>query len=407
MTRTSTRTSWQDLRARWQGIVDPAAAESTRDSLGWVIGLLVAGLRIGTLAQMAPSFTLAMTTSPHPAAALATWVLAVVAILVLCTGVVRTRRPPGNVLVLVDVSIAVAMFLLGGLAVAEEHRVGTWIGFQPSWALSVLMAAAVAPSWRIFLSAMAVLCAVDLWFVLPDPTDASVPTVVGNLLTLIVLPVLIRAAFRYATRIAEVADDSKARVAELARREEEGRAQAAMHNGAAVMALMARDDLSDQVKTALRSQAREETERMRRYLHGEASARGADESLAAVVEHAVAAFPDLRVDTLTDLGGHVLVSRAEAERVGAALTSVLLNVRVHAQASRVVVHLDEEDDEWTLTVHDDGVGFDVASTREGVGLREVVRAQLATDGVAVRVDSMVGAGTTVVLSAPTAGRARE
>ena len=94
------------------------------------------------------------------------------------------------------------------------------------------------------------------------------------------------------------------------------------------------------------------------------------------------------------------VTHAEAERVGAALTSVLLNVRVHAQASRVVVHLDELEDEWTLTVHDDGVGFDVDSTTEGVGLREVVRAQLARDGIVVRVDSMVGAGTTVVLSGP-------
>lgn len=401
MVGSALRASAEDFRDRLRPLVDPAAGGSTRDSLWWVIALLLAGLRLGTLAQMAPSFTLAVRTSPHPPAAVLTWLLAAVSSVVLCVVVWRTRRPPGNKMMLVDAGFALALFGLGSLAVAETDRIGTWVGFQASWALSVLMGAAGAPSWRLWGLVMVTLISVDLWFVLPDGSSGDVQTITGNLLTLILLPTLIRAAFRYATRIAEIADTSRARAAELARREEERRAQAAMHNGAAVMSLMARDDLSDAVKAALREQAREETERMRRYLNGErvreGQAQGRTEVLATLVERAATGFPDLRIDTLTDLGAHVRLTRAAGEAMAAALTSVLLNVRVHSGANRVVMHLDEEDAVWTLSVHDDGQGFDVDATAEGVGLGEVVRAQLALHDIEVSVESMVGAGTTVLM----------
>jgi signal transduction histidine kinase len=406
-----TRTVRDRIRARWGPLLDPATAASTQESLLFAIGLLFAALRLGTLAQMAPSFPVAVSTSPHPPLAVTTWALACASTALVCVTVARTRRPPGVGVAMADTGLTLLMFVLGGAAVAEGDRIGTWIGFQPSWALSVLMATSVVSSRRAWLAAMTVLCAADLWFVLPDPASVNVATVTGNLLTLLVLPVLVRVAFRYATRIAEIADESRARAAELARREEERRAQVAMHNGAAVMALLARDDLSEPVKEALREQAREETQRMRRYLDGGSLAGRGDgwpttmpardeETLGELVRRVVAAFPDLRTDTLADLGGHVRVPGAVADDIAAALTSVLLNVRVHADAQRVTVHVDELDGEWTVTVHDDGVGFDVAATSEGVGLAEVVRAQLARHGIVVRIESMVGAGTTVALCAP-------
>ncbi|MGN0065754.1 MAG: hypothetical protein ACI379_16070 [Nocardioides sp.] len=407
MAGSALRASTEHFRDRLRPLVDPAAGGSTRDSLWWVIALLLAGLRLGTLAQMAPSFTLAVRTSPNPPVALLTWILAAVSSLVLCVVVWRTRRPPGNRMMLVDAAFALALFGLGSVAVAETDRVGTWIGFQASWALSVLMGSAGAPSWRLWGAVMVTLISVDLWFVLPDTSNGDLQTIAGNLLTLILLPTLIRAAFRYATRIAEIADESRARAAELARREEERRAQAAMHNGAALMSLMARDDLSEAVKEALREQALEETQRMRRYLNGERVGEGRPEVLAELVERAAAGFPDLRIDTLTDLGAHVRLTRAAGEAMAAALTSVLLNVRVHAGANRVVMHLDEEDGTWTLSVHDDGEGFDVDATDEGVGLGEVVRAQLALHDVAVSVESMVGAGTTVLMSGAWRGEPAE
>lgn len=54
-----------------------------------------------------------------------------------------------------------------------------------------------------------------------------------------------------------------------------------------------------------------------------------------------------------------------------ALRSILINVRQHANATRVVLHAEELEDTpgWAVTVHDDGVGFDTRETTYGVGIR--------------------------------------
>lgn len=385
------------LRSWWLRIGDPTALGSTRASLWWTIALLLGGLRLGTLVQMAPSFPSALQVPGPTALTVLAWLLAAVWSVVFCTLLWRSRQPPGTRLVVVDVAVVVVLIAMGELTVPVSDRIGSWIGFQPGYALSVLMAASLIPSWRVWALAVLAVCASDLRFIMADP-DATAPTVAGNLLTLVLMPLLTRLAFRYATRIALVADDSKARSALLARREEERRAQAAMHNGAAVMELLARDDLSEPVKKALREQAREETRRMRRYLSGDTGPVQCDTCVVELLERSADAFPDLRIDLITDLGLGLEVPEPVAEALSAAVTSVLLNVREHSGARRVVVHLDDGEAFWTLSVHDDGAGFDVSSTPEGVGLREVVRHALSTHGIHVRIDSVLGAGTNVVIT---------
>lgn len=389
------------VRRRWSParMLDPTALGSVRAGLWWNIGLLVAALRVGTVIQMLPSLPLAVRSSERPALTVLAWTLALALTAVLCVGVARNKRPPYDQMALFETVAMLALFGLGFLTVAPEDRVGNWVAFQPAYALSLMIGLSVLTSRRVWLLVLVLIPTADVLFCM-SAESVDLPTLIGNVLTLVVLPTITRLAFRYTTRIADLADESAARVAEFARREEERRAQAAMHNGAAVMALLARDDLDRLdagARQALRVQARTETERMRRYLTGDQLVRADRRALAAVAEGAAAGFPDLRIDLITDLGAHVLVSPEQAEAVSAALTSILLNVRLHAGAQRVVLHLDEEDGSWTLTLHDDGVGFDVATVREGVGLREVVRAELARQQIAVAIDSMLGTGTTVVL----------
>ena len=131
------------------------------------------------------------------------------------------------------------------------------------------------------------------------------------------------------------------------------------------------------------------------------SGAGANPSvaLAAMIKRVCDRFADLNVDALLDLGADLKLPTAQAEALERALESLLLNVRVHARADAVVVHLDQgPDGSWTLTVRDDGVGFDPASVATGVGLREVVVGELRLRGLDVEIESAVDEGTTVTIS---------
>jgi signal transduction histidine kinase len=72
----------------------------------------------------------------------------------------------------------------------------------------------------------------------------------------------------------------------------------------------------------------------------------------------------------------------------------LANVRKHASAHRVALDLAYGQDGITLTVKDDGRGFDPDATADGYGLR-ILRARLEQIGGQVSVTSYPGTGTTV------------
>ncbi|MGW9033450.1 sensor histidine kinase, partial [Streptomyces sp. NPDC055721] len=228
--------------------------------------------------------------------------------------------------------------------------------------------------------------------------------------TYVVYALVARMFFGYTRRIARDADASRARAAELARREEERRAQVMMHNGVAVMRLLTEqgDDVS---RARLVGQAEVELRRMRSYLRGgdayASEGEGPSAGLVPVVRRVCDRFADLNVVASLDLGTGLRIPAAQAEALERALGSLLLNVRVHARAHEVVVHLDGTGEGgWTLTVHDDGVGFDPASVTAGVGLREVVVGELRRRGLAVGIVSAAGEGTTVtVRSRPGSGAA--
>ncbi|MFI6899662.1 sensor histidine kinase [Nonomuraea sp. NPDC050394] len=115
-------------------------------------------------------------------------------------------------------------------------------------------------------------------------------------------------------------------------------------------------------------------------------------------------------EALTALGAEFRLEGTEfplADGTQAVLLRVaqgaVANAREHARASRVIVTLAYLDDEVTLDVYDDGVGFDqaMAVTRpgRGYGLR-AMRDRVAEVGGTLTVESAPGEGTAVAARIP-------
>ncbi|WP_193614373.1 ATP-binding protein [Nocardioides lijunqiniae] len=378
------------------------------------IVVLVIGARIGTLVQALPSLPGGVSSSPAPAWYVACWAAAAAASITVSVTSYRRGHALSDRAQAVDIALAVVIVLLGPWTVAVEDRIGSWEGFQPGYALSVVLSMIAMRHGGVWLAGLSAIVAAEVFYLASASETASASTIVGNLFTVIVLGVVGRGSVQYLRRVADDADEARAQASELARLREEQRAQVAIHNGAAVMHLLGDPSLDDVTRDRLLEQAQYEATRMRAYLRGvPRSHLDPDEDtsgprpLADVVSRKCREFDDLVIEVALDLGQGVRVEPAVAEAVENALTSLLLNVRMHSGARLVVVHLDAGDDfpptGWVLTVHDDGHGFDPAGVELGVGLREVVRGELGRHGVDVRIESTAAGGTTVTMAGAVAG----
>lgn len=367
-------------------------------------GLFVAGLRVATLVQMLPSIVTAQTVSAYPLLTAVSWGLAIVAVVTIAVLAVVRRRPPSLPWAAADVAVAVVVLLMGLLTVPLEYRTGSWVGFQSAYSLSVAAALIGVRDRRIWASLLGVLVLARLAFLLPivdSPTDVA--TIVGELFTLLGLAPLAWAGAGVVFRIAQDADEAREYAARLAREAEERRARAAIHNGAALMKLLVDhadgDARERHTPPEVWAQASAELNRMRAYLAGRTEAGDDTGDLAGLLDAVCGEFSDLPMDVVTDLARGVPLD-GERHDLATAVRSVLINVRQHAAASRVVVHAEEREDGdgWTVTVHDDGRGFDPATTTFGVGLRELGIDQLARHAVDTRIESHPGLGTTVTFA---------
>ncbi|MFJ5827897.1 sensor histidine kinase [Streptomyces sp. NPDC093089] len=384
------------------GLWRVAELPTTRAGVERAFSYFTAGVRLGTVAQMVPAVQLGAARAPHEAGYLVCWGAAALAAVAVSVVTLVRRRPPGTVVSVLDFGLACALLVLGPLVLAPWDRFGTWTAFQPGYALSVIITAGGVRGLGVWAGSLLAVSVCYVVYLGGDVGSEMTSTAVGNVLTYVVYALVARMFFGYTRRIARDADASRARAAELARREEERRAQVMMHNGVAVMRLLTEqgDDVS---RARLVDQAEVELRRMRSYLRGTercaSDGEGPSAGLVPTVGRVCERFADLNVVASLDLGTGLRIPAAQAEALERALGSVLLNVRVHARAHEVVVHLDATEPEgaWTLTVHDDGVGFDPASVTAGLGLREVVVGELRRRGLGVGIVSAVGEGTTVTV----------
>src|SRR5690606_39069358 len=147
------------------------------------------------------------------------------------------------------------------------------------------------------------------------------------------------------------------------------RYQLTVHDASSILRLLSDEDTPAEVLPGLRRQADREAQRLRNYLG--ADSHPVDSSVrtvGAMLAVALEGFEDLPLEPAVALGAHVELDEAVWSAVGRAVTTVLHNVRIHAQAHQVVVHADTDGSTWEVVVSDDGIGFDQENQPLGFGL---------------------------------------
>ncbi|GAA2263350.1 hypothetical protein GCM10009853_015690 [Glycomyces scopariae] len=380
----------------------PPPTGSTRIEAQRLAAFFVAGIRLATVVQMAPSVPYALEGTEFPVLVAVSWGSALAMLVGIAVVAIVRRTPPGARFETADVAVAVGLLVVGTWTVPPEMRFGTWEGFQLAYAVCVACSLAGVRRRETWAALMLALAAAEVLYLAPTVHGVrDLPTAVGNLFTLLAVGPLTWVSTRVVIRIGDKADEARAYAARIAREEEERRARLAVHNGTALLRLLADESADEATRARLRVQAETEVNRMRAYLSGTPRVDGDQTDLAAVVSAIGAEHADMPLTVVADLAVGVRLEPGLAADLGAALRSLLLNVHQHARAGQVVIHAEESADGggWAVTVHDDGIGFHAAPESFGVGLRQVVVDQLATRGVTAEITSMPGLGTTAVLHA--------
>jgi signal transduction histidine kinase len=105
-------------------------------------------------------------------------------------------------------------------------------------------------------------------------------------------------------------------------------------------------------------------------------------------------------------GDFELLSEQHRTCVYRAVQEALTNCIRHARASRIAVDVNRHADGFTVTVADNGVGFEVAQRGNGLGLRGIEERVRELHGV-LTIKSAPGAGTTLTMKVPLLARPLE
>lgn len=146
--------------------------------------------------------------------------------------------------------------------------------------------------------------------------------------------------------------------------------------------------------------AREQDRELRRYLFGDTIAGDGADDFGATLR-AVAA----RFDAAFAVPADVLVPddlprlrQEQVEALSGAVSEALTNAGKHAQAQRVTVFVEPNDDGGLFcSVKDDGAGFDTGMTPPGVGIDRSIVGRMVEIGGRAEVRSRPGHGTEVCL----------
>jgi signal transduction histidine kinase len=373
------------------------------------------GVRAVNLAQFAVASPVALRQSTSPPVLLAVLGGYLAESVLVGAVVVRARAYRDRRWGWADTAAAGAVLLAQPLFTAASDRTGSWTAWGFACTLSTAVGAAVVFARRRHIAvAVAVLAGCYLAATLPGAPDGSAAaTALGNAFAYVGFAVLARLMIGYLRRLAGDAERAREEAAlaaaEAARLRERERQRLLLHDNISVLRLFAGGGVPEELDGPLRARATALANRVRAFLDdpaGEATAvtgpAAGGPSLVSVLRAAVADYRDLPVEASVDLADGVRLPERAAGAVRAAVGTLLANVRVHADASNVVVHADADpaEGEWEVTVADDGRGFDPAAVPRGFGLRVQVEQALAEHGIAAHVHSVPGDGTRVTLRGP-------
>ena len=260
---------------------------------------------------------------------------------------------------------------------------------------TVVLLGASFVRWRYVLASS---CALALLYVtvmaLPltgDSTGRS--TAVVNSLAYPGFAVLAFLFTRFVRRLATIADEARARVAQLER--EQGKAR--VHELLSYLRLDRFAESDEEMRLIMVADAQAKYEEMRSYVYGTDDLGDLD----AHMRKALKLHPRLRVRTVVNVDSGAELAEEVLEQLQRALDTALSNAEQHAAGAEVVVSARSEGGQLIVTVRDDGPGFDLASTPRGFGIGEILGRQLEVVGGHGIVDSAPGRGTEVRIIVPT------
>jgi signal transduction histidine kinase len=316
----------------------------------------------------------------------------------------RRRRITGAAAI-ADLGFACLVIAAEPFYSSPADRVGTWVawGFGAGCAATLTVGTGLRRR-RDAGAAAAVLAAAYLVVSASTPRPA---TAVVNSVALIGFVTASHLVANFLRELAAIADHARAAAASAAREAERERQRRLLHDQATVLALLSHHHDDPVLEGNLRIQAAAASRRVRAFL-GDTRIASTDAVLSEdrpllvdIVAAATADFSDLPITVNTDLVPHLRVRSQPAELLLAAIRTLLHNARRHAKASTVTIHGDLIDGaRWELSITDDGVGFDPATTPLGYGLSTQAGHALTAAGFTVALDSAPGEGTRITITSP-------
>jgi len=310
------------------------------------------------------------------------------------TDVARLCRPGP---VLVELAVGALLVVGDGLVYGPDHAFSTSQSLGSVWPLAGILGAGVAlgPVGAALSGISIGLCRVVAAGLNGAPIDSG-----GKVLSLtntVVFYALGGAAAGYLARLLRRAEKE---ISAARAREEVART---LHDGVLQTLAIVERQATD---PALARMAREQERDLRDYLFGVAkagAASGGDADIGPPLRAAAARCEDhygARVQVLVADDLPDLPAESVAALSGAA-GEALVNAGKHGAASKVLVYVEPHGDGGVFcSVKDDGSGFDVSATPEGVGLSRSIRGRMAEVGGRVEVSSSPGQGTEVLLWLP-------
>lgn len=370
----------------------------TRADVEWSVVFGVVSLRTFNLVQgMFAMATGSLTVSTNPGLDVTLFVLVVVES-VLLGGWLAKRRSvlPCAWPIVADFGLALVTLGLVPAYISPVPRFAVWTMWPYPVTLStVVLLGASFVRWRYVLASS---CALALLYVtvmaLPltgDSTGRS--TAVVNSLAYPGFAVLAFLFTRFVRRLATIADEARARVAQLER--EQGKAR--VHELLSYLRLDRFAESDEEMRLIMVADAQAKYEEMRSYVYGTDDLGDLD----AHMRKALKLHPRLRVRTVVNVDSGAELAEEVLEQLQRALDTALSNAEQHAAGAEVVVSARSEGGQLIVTVRDDGPGFDLASTPRGFGIGEILGRQLEVVGGHGIVDSAPGRGTEVRIIVPT------
>jgi hypothetical protein len=328
----------------------------------WVAVLVLVGFRACNVIQFGLGVGVTYDRTRHPAMDFALLAVFLVSSALVVAVAVKNRRLQAEWMCL-DVLTGTGILLLTPLVLMPD-QLNTWASwaFPSTLCTSSLLATIARP--RLVVIGTAVLMGSYLTWLGPTRAVGAAPSIAINSIAYPVFAVLVFWALRYLRRLAALADEGRLAAEELGRFREQENTRRVLHTPYRLLRDLEtelRDRLSDGGHDPVRSAQLAEAVASIREV--EATVRGttpATGNLHRELRELGAQFTDMPL-TLNLDGLDVELEENTVYRLREAVRSALQNVRHHAQATRVTLFGDRDGDQWTLSVHDDGIGISTSA----------------------------------------------